>query len=74
MAVSVPHCDSSFEYRALVELIAEEAFSGFACAAIAAGLLNYRRLMDVYYDTYTSFEPVEKFFCDVNVKASNPIC
>ena len=70
---SAPDFESSSEYRALVELIAEEGFSGFACTDIAAGLLNYRRVMDAYYDTYTSPEPVDEFLRDVNVKASIPI-
>jgi len=70
---STPDFESSSEYRALVDLIAEEGFSAFACADIAAGLLNYRRVMDAYYDTYTSPEPVDEFLRDVNVKASNPI-
>ena len=29
--------------------------------------------MDAYYDTYTSHEPVDEFFCDVNVEASIPV-
>ena len=70
---SAPDFESSSEYRALVDLIAEEGFSGFACADIAAGLLNYRRVMDAYYDTYTSPEPVNEFRRDMNVKASSPI-
>ena len=70
---SAPDFESSFEYRALVELIAEEGFSAFACADIATGLLNYRRVMDAYYDTYTSPEPVDEFLRDVNVRASIPI-
>ena len=70
---SVPDFESSSEYSALVELIAEEGFSAFVCADIAAGLLNYRRVMDAYYDTYTSPEPVDEFLRDANVKASNPI-
>ena len=70
---SPPDFESSLEYRALVDLILEEGFSGFACADIAAGLLNYRRVMDAYYDTYTSPEPVDEFLRDANVKASNPI-
>ena len=37
---SAPDFGSSLDFRALVELIAEEGFSGFACADIAAGLLN----------------------------------
>jgi hypothetical protein len=70
---SVPDLESSLEYQALVELIAEEGFSAFACADIAAGLLNYRRVMDAYYGTYTSPEPVNEFRRDMNVKASIPI-
>jgi hypothetical protein len=70
---SAPDFESSLEYQALVDLIAEEGFSAFACVDIAAGLLNYRRVMDAYYDTYTSPEPVNQFMRDVNVKASIPI-
>ena len=70
---TAPDFESSSEYRALVDLIAEEGFSAFACADIAAGLLNYRRVMDAYYDTYTSPEPVNEFRRDMNVKASIPI-
>ena len=68
-----PDFESSIEYQALVDLIAEEGFSAFACADIAAGLLNYRRVMDAYYETYISPEPVDEFLRDVNVKTSNPI-
>jgi len=70
---SAPDFESSLEYEALVGLIAEEGFSAFACADIASGLLNYRRVMDAYYDTFTSPEPVDEFLRDANVKASNPI-
>ena len=57
----------------IVDLIAEKGFSAFACADIAEGLLNYRRVMAAYYDTYTSPEPVNEFMRDMNVKASIPI-
>jgi len=70
---SAPVFESSLEYQALVDLIAEEGFPAFACADIAAGLLNYRRVMDAYYDTYTSPEPVNEFRRDMNVKGSIPI-
>jgi hypothetical protein len=70
---SAPDFESFLEYRALVDLIAEEGFPAFACADIAAALLNYRRVMDAYYDTYTSPEPVNEFRRDMNVKASIPI-
>jgi hypothetical protein len=68
-----PDFESSSEYRALVDLIAEEGFSAFFCADIASSLLNYRRVMDAYYHTYTSPEPVDEFLRDVNVSASVPI-
>ena len=68
-----PDFESSIEYQKLVDLIAEEGFSAFACADIAAGLLNYRRVMDAYYDTYTSPEPVNEFRRDMSVKGSIPI-
>ena len=70
---SAPDFESSLEYQALVDLIAEEGFSAFACADIAAGLLNYRRVMNAYYDTYTSPEPVNEFMHDMSVKGSIPI-
>ena len=70
---SAPDFESSPGYRALVDLIAEEGFSGFVCADIASGLVSYRRVMDAYYDTYTSPEPVDEFLRDVDVKASIPI-
>jgi len=70
---SAPDFESSLEYKALVVLIAEEGFSGFACADIAAGILNYRRVMDAYFDTYTSPEPCDEFLRDVSVKGSIPI-
>ena len=70
---SAPDFETSIEYQALVDLIAEEGFSAFVCADIAAGLLNYRRVMDAYYDTYTSPEPVNEFMHDMSVKGSIPI-
>ena len=68
-----PDFESSIEYQTLVNLIAEEGFSAFASADIASSLLNYRRVMDAYYDTYTSPEPVDEFLRDANMRASNPI-
>ena len=70
---SAPDFESSIEYQKLVDLIAEEGFSAFVCADIATGLLNYRRVMDAYYDTYTSPEPVDEFMRDMSVKGSIPI-
>ena len=42
-------------------------------AAIAAGLLNYRRVMDAYYDAYNSPEPGDDLILDMSVKDSMPI-
>jgi hypothetical protein len=70
---SAPDFESSIEYQKLVDLIAEEGFSAFVSADIATGLLNYRRVMDAYYETYTGPEPVDEFLRDVNVKGSIPI-
>ena len=42
-------------------------------AAIAADLLNYRRVMDAYYDTYNSSEPGNELVLDMSVKDSMPI-
>ena len=65
--------ESSDVYVSLKLLLSEEGFSSFMAADIATSLLNYRRVMDAYYATYTSPEPVDEFLRDVNVKASNPI-
>ena len=70
---SAPDFESSLEYKALIDLIAEEGFSTFACADIASSFLNYRRVMDAYYDTYSRPEPVNEFMRDMNVKGSIPI-
>jgi hypothetical protein len=72
LAVWSTICESSLEYQKRVDLIAEEEFSGSVCADIAAGRLNSRRVLDVYYDTYDIAEPVDEFVRELNVKASNP--
>ena len=65
--------ESSDDYTSLKSLLAEEGYSPFVAAAIAAGLLNYRRVMDAYYDTYTSPEPGNELILDMSVKDSLPI-
>ena len=65
--------ESSDDYTSLKSLLAEEGYSPFVAAAIAAGLLNYRRVMDAYYDTYTSPEPGDDLIWDMSVKDSMPI-
>ena len=51
----------------------EKGFSGKDTTLIGEGLRNYRRVMDAYYDTYTSAEPVNEFMRDMNVRGSIPI-
>ncbi len=41
--------------------MAKEGYSSFEAADIATSLLNYRRVMDVYYDTYTKIKEVDEF-------------
>jgi len=65
--------ESSDDCSSLKSLLAEEGYSPFVAAAIAAGLLNYRRVMDAYYDTYTSPEPGNELILDMSVKDSLPI-
>ena len=65
--------ESSDDYRSLKSLLSEEGYSPFVASAIAAGLLNYRRVMDAYYDTYTSPEPGNELIWDISVKDSLPI-
>ena len=65
--------ESSDVYASLKLLFSEEGFSPFMAADIATSLLNYRRVMDAYYDTYTSPEPVDELMRDMSVKDSMPI-
>ena len=65
--------ESSDDYTSLKSLLAEEGYSPFVAAAIAAGLLNYRRVMDAYYDTYTSPGQGNELILDMSVKDSLPI-
>ena len=46
----------------------EEGYSLFEAADIAASLLNYRRVMDVYYETYTKTKEVDESNWDMNLK------
>ena len=65
--------ESSDVYASLRLLLSEEGFSSFMAADIATSLLHYRRVMDAYYDTYTSPEPVDELLRDTSVKDSMPI-
>jgi hypothetical protein len=58
--------ESSDEYASLKSLLAEEGYSPFVAADIAASLLNYRRVMDAYYEVYTQPKEVNEFLWDVN--------
>jgi len=65
--------ESSNVYVSLKLLLSEEGFSSFMAADIATSLLHYRRVMDTYYDTYTSPEPVDELMRDMSVKESMSI-
>ena len=53
--------ESSDAYASLKSLLAKEGYSSFEAADIAANLLNYRRVMDAYYETYTKIKVVDEF-------------
>ena len=58
--------ESSDEYASLKSLLTEEGYSPFVAADIATSLLNYRRVMDAYYEAYTQPKEVNEFLWDVN--------
>jgi len=58
--------ESSDEYASLKSMLAEEGYSPFVAADIAASLMNYRRVMDVYYETYIQPKEVNEFLWNVN--------
>jgi len=53
--------ESSDAYASLKSLLAKEGYSSFEAANIATSLLNYRRVMDAYYETYTKTKEVNEF-------------
>jgi len=60
--------ESSDEYASLKSLLAKEGYSSFDAADIASNLLNYRRVMDAYYDTYTKTKEVDESTWDMNLE------
>ena len=60
--------ESSDEYASLKSLLAKEGYSSFEAADIAANLLNYRRVMDAYYDTYAKTKEVDESAWDMNLE------
>jgi hypothetical protein len=59
--------ESSDVYVSLKLLLSEEGFSSFMAADIATSLLNYRRVMDAYYDVYTRYKPVSDYLWNVDL-------
>ena len=53
--------ESSDTYVSLKSLLAKQGYSPFEAADIATSLLNYRRVMDAYYESYTQPEEVDEF-------------
>lgn len=61
-------CESSDVYSSLKSLVVEEGYSSFIAADIAVSLLNYRRVMDAYYESYSQSEPVDEFIWNMRLK------
>ena len=53
--------ESSDTYASLKSLLVKQGCSPFEAADIATSLLNYRRVMDAYYESYTQPEEVDEF-------------
>jgi hypothetical protein len=53
--------ESSDTYASLKSLLVKQGCSSFEAADIATSLLNYRRVMDAYYESYTQPEEVDEF-------------
>jgi len=53
----------------LKSLLAKEGYSSFEAANIATSLLNYRRVMDAYYETYTKTKEVNEFNWNMDLVA-----
>ena len=60
--------ESSEAYTSLRSLLAKEGYSSFEAADIAANLLNYRRVMDAYYETYTKTKEVDESTWNMNLE------
>ena len=61
--------ESSDTYASLKSLLVKQGCSPFEAADIAANLLNYRRVMDAYYDTYTKTKEVNESNWNMNLAA-----
>jgi hypothetical protein len=55
-------------YTSLRSLLTEEGYLSLEAADIATNLLNYRRVMDAYYETYTKTKEVDEPTWDMNLE------
>ena len=60
--------ESSEAYASLRSLLTEEGYLSLEAADIAASLLNYRRVMDAYHETYTKTKKVDESTWDMNLE------
>ena len=61
--------ESSDTYASLKSLLVKQGCSPFEVADIATSLLNYRRVMDAYYETYTKVKEVNEFNWNMDLVA-----
>ncbi len=59
--------ESSDAYTSLKSLLAEEGRSPLETANITSKLLNYRRVMDAYYEAYTQTKEVNESIWDMDL-------
>ena len=60
--------ESSCAYVSLKSLLIKEGYSSFVAADIAAWLLNYRRVMDAYYEAYSRSIPVNESIWNMDLE------
>jgi hypothetical protein len=60
--------ESSDTYASLKSLLVKQGRSPFEAADIATSLLNYHRVMDAYYETYTKTKEVNESNWDMNLE------
>jgi hypothetical protein len=61
--------ESSDTYASLKSLLVKQGCSSFEAADITTSLLNYRRVMDAYYETYTKVKEVNEFNWNMDLVA-----
>ena len=61
LSVKCEH-DENPIYQSLLSMLVDEGYEGDTAQEIALALAEYRRVMDVYYQTYCDIPPLDNFY------------